>query len=53
MRSCSICRLPLTDAEDKVCCYHEQDTTVTWADVNKRFCDCAVPAPDLGAAAAT
>jgi hypothetical protein len=39
MRSCSTCRLPLTDTEHNVCCYHKQDTTVTWADCNKRFCD--------------
>jgi hypothetical protein len=39
MRWCSICRLSLTGTDDNVCWYHEQDTTVTRADGNKRFCD--------------
>jgi hypothetical protein len=38
-RWCSICRLPIMGTEDNVCWYHERDTTVTWADINKRFCD--------------
>jgi hypothetical protein len=39
MRLCSICRLPITDTEDNVCWHHGRDTTVTWADGNRAFCD--------------
>jgi len=39
MRLCSICRLPILGGDDDVCWYHERDTTVGWADVNRAFCD--------------